>query len=80
MTNALVLDMPTEFGLELMAIICSNFTDAERELGDDVVDEGDGAGLIVTFADFEGSDPRGVINGGTLVMLDRLVIFVFESQ
>lgn len=40
MADAFVLDMPMELDLELMALIGSNFADAKRELGDDMVDEG----------------------------------------
>lgn len=37
--DALVLDMPMEFCLEFMAIVRSNLADAEREPGDDGIDE-----------------------------------------
>ena len=80
MTNALVLDMPVELGLKLVAIIGSHFFDAERELGDDIVDEGDGIGLIVALIDFESPDAGCIVNGGVLITLDRFVIFVREGQ
>ena len=54
MTDALVLDVPVEFGLELMAIVGSDFADAERELVDDVIDEVDGIGLVMALVDLEG--------------------------
>ena len=47
MTNAFAFDMQMELGLKLMAIFGSNFTDTERKLFDDVVDEGNGVGLVV---------------------------------
>lgn len=34
MADALVLDIPVEFGLELMAVVGSDLLDAERELFD----------------------------------------------
>ena len=80
MTNALVFDMPMELGLELVAIIGSHFFDAKRELGDDIVDEGDGIGLVVALIDFEGPDTRCIINSCVLITFDRFVIFVFECQ
>jgi hypothetical protein len=48
MTDALVLDVPMELGLELMAIVGSHLADPEGEPGNDVVDEGDRIGLGAT--------------------------------
>jgi hypothetical protein len=78
--NTFVLDMPVELGLEFVPVISSNSFDAEGEFADDVIDEGDGVGLIVPLKDFEGPDASGIINGGVLVALDRLVVFVIECQ
>ncbi len=69
-----------ELGLKLMPIIGSNFFDTKRELGDDVVDEGNGVDLIVTLIDLEGPDAGCIINGSVLVTLDRLVVFALEYQ
>ena len=41
-----------------MAIIGSNFFDAKRELFDDVVDDGNGIGLIMALIDFESPDTQ----------------------
>ena len=41
MADALILDVPVELGLELMAVVGPDFLDAERELFDDVIDEVD---------------------------------------
>ena len=38
MADALVFDMPVELGLELVAVVGSDFADTERELLDDVID------------------------------------------
>ena len=46
MADALVFDMPMELGLKLMAIFGSNFTDTERKLFDDVVDEDNGVAWL----------------------------------
>ena len=80
MTNALVFDMPVELGLKLVSVIGSNFTDTQRKLFDDVVDEGNGVSLVVTLIDFEGSDARCIVDGGILVTLDGFVVFALESQ
>ena len=80
MADALVFDMPMELGLKLMAIFGSNFTDTERKLFDDVVDEDNGVGLVVTLIDFKGPDARCIINSGVLTTLDALLVFVFECQ
>ena len=52
MPNTKIFDMPMEFGLEFMAIVRSDFTNAKREFLDDVVDEVDGVGFGVLFVDF----------------------------
>ncbi len=46
-TDALVLDIPVELGLELMAVVGSDFLDAVRELFDDVIDKVVSVGLSV---------------------------------
>ena len=80
MTNAFVFDMPVELGLKLFTVIGSNFTNTERKLFVDVVDEGNGVGLVVTLMDFDGSDARWMVDGRVLVTLDRLIVCVFECQ
>ena len=79
MTNAFVLDMPMELGLELVTVVGSDFFDAKRELGDDIVDEGDSISLIVAFIDFESSNAGSIVNGGVLVTLDGLIVFILEG-
>ena len=51
MSNAFVLDMPMELGLELMAIVSSNFANAERELRYDMINEVDRVCLRVLVVD-----------------------------
>ena len=36
-----IFNMPMEIGLELVAIVCPNFSNAKRELFDDVINEVD---------------------------------------
>ena len=72
--------MPVELGLKLVTVIGSNFTDTERKLFDDVVDEGNGVGLVVTPKDFKGSDARCMVDRRLQVTLDRLILSVFECQ
>ena len=53
MADALILDMPVELGLELMAVVGPDLLDAERELFDDVIDKVDRIGLCVFVVDLE---------------------------
>ena len=80
MTTALVFEKPLELGLKLVTVIGSNCTDTEQQLFDGVVDEGNGSHLVVTLVDFEGSDARCIVDGGVLITLDGLLVFVFEYQ
>ena len=72
--------MPMELGLKLVTVIGSDFADAEGELFDDVVDERDGTGLGMALIDFEGPDAGGIVDGGILVALDGLLVFILEGQ
>ena len=80
MTDALVLDVPMELGLELMAIVGPHLADPEGEPGNDVVDEGDRIGLGVPVVDLERPDAGRIINGDVLVALDRLAVFSLKDQ
>ena len=64
MLDALVLDVPLELGLELMAGSGADLTNAEREGRDQVVDELDGVGLRVALVDPESAAAGVVVNGG----------------
>lgn len=77
---ALILDMPVELGLKLMAIVGSDLANAKREALDDVVDKVDGAGLGVFLVDLERSHPGRVIDGRELEATDLLSTFSFERQ
>ena len=80
MTDALVLDVPMELGLELMAIVGAHLADPEGEPDNDVVDEGDRIGLGVPVVDLERPDAGRIINGGVLVALDRLAVLSVKDQ
>ena len=69
-----------KLGLKLVTVVGSDFADAEGESFDDMVYEGNGVGLVVTFKDFEGSDARCIVDGRVLITLDRFVVFALESQ
>ena len=80
MADALVFNMPVERRLKLVTVVSSDFANAEGELFDDMVDEGDSTGLGVTFVDFEGPDAGGIIDSRVLIAFDGLVVFAKESQ
>src|SRR5580698_2904341 len=79
-TDALIFDVPMEFGLELMAIIGPDFPDTERELGDDVIDEVDRIGLSVFVIDPERPDARCIVDGGILEAPDLLSLLAGEGE
>lgn len=80
MADALIFDVPVELGLELMAIIGSDFLDAERELFDDVIDEVDRVGLSMFIIDLESPDARSVVNGCILEPADLLAALSDEGE
>ena len=63
MADAFVLDMPMEFRLELMAVIGSDFLNAERKGCNYMIYEIDGVDMDLTFVDRQGADLCGIING-----------------
>ena len=69
MPDALVLDMALELRLEFMAIVGANLANAEREPGDDGIDEVDHVCLVVSVV-VQGTDARGIVDCGVLVTLD----------
>jgi hypothetical protein len=78
--HTLILDMPVEFGLEFMAVIGPDFTDAEGEFADDVIDEVDGVGLSVAAIDLERPYAGCIVDGGILVAPDFCFSFADESE
>ena len=70
MSDALVLKVPVELRLELMASVSADGVDPEGELLDKVINEITGVRLIVSWVNFEGEHPRRVVDCGILVPLD----------
>ena len=64
-TNVLILDVPVELGLELMAVIGSGFFDVQRELFDDVTDEVDRVRLCMFVVNLECRFARRNVNAGS---------------
>ena len=58
MPHAHVLDMPTEFDLELVTMVCSHRMDSERKTVNHMVDEINGIGLGMALVDLQGPDPE----------------------
>jgi hypothetical protein len=64
--------MPVEQRLELVASIRPNGVDPERKFPDHVIDEIDGALLVVALVDLQCTNPRRVVNRRVLVAADCL--------
>ena len=80
MADALIFDVPVELGLELVAVVGSDFLDAERELFDDVIDKVLSVGLCVFVVNLERPDTCSVVNSGILEAADFLAAFADESE
>jgi hypothetical protein len=80
MAYALILDVPVELGLELMAVVGSDLFDPERELFDDVLDKVDRVGLSMLVIDLEGPDTRSVVDGGILEASYLLAALTDEGE
>ena len=75
-----ILNMPVEFGLELMSIVRSNLANAKRELFDDVINEVDRACLRMFLIDLEGANSGCVVDRSELEAAYIFSTFSFESQ
>lgn len=62
MMDSLFLDLQGELGMELTAVVCADFADAERELFDDPIDKVDRVGWSSLVEDLERSGTSRVIN------------------
>ena len=80
MANTVVLDMPVEFCLEVMIVVCSDLANAKREAFDNLVDKIDGVGVSLFLVDLECPHPGGVIDGRELEATDPLSTLSFERQ
>ena len=75
-----IFDMPMEFGPEFVVIIRTDFTNAEWELFDDVVNEVDGVCLRVFIVDLEGANSGCIVDRFILEATDLFAAFPFEGQ
>ena len=75
-----IFNMQIEFGLEFVAIIRTDFTNAEWELFDDVVNEVDGVCLRVFIVDLEGVNSGCIVDRCILEATDLFAAFPFEGQ
>lgn len=78
--NAQVFVVPMELSLKLMAVISSDFTDAEWELFNDMIDEVDCVTMCVAFIYLQCAGTSSIINGGILKASYLFSCFAFESQ
>ena len=78
--NSKILDMPMEFCLELMAIVRPDFSDAEWEFFNDMINEVDRVGLGVFLVNFQRPNPRCIIDSCMLKTAHFVTLFTFESQ
>ena len=78
--DALVLDVPVELSLPLVTAIGADGVDAKWELLDDVVDEVDGAFLVVALVNLQCPDPCRIIDGCELVPADLSIIAGLQGQ
>ena len=79
-SDALVLDMPMELSLELMAIVSPNFANAERKLLNDMINKVDRVCLRVFVVDLERPDTCRIVNCCVLEPANLLAAFPFEGQ
>lgn len=79
-SNALVFDMPMEFGLELVAIVSSNFANSERKLLDDMINEVDRVCLRVFVVDLKCPDTCRIVDCCVLEPAYLFATFPLKGQ
>lgn len=80
MPDTFVLYMPMEFGLELVAIVSSNFANAERKLLNDMINEVDRVCLRVFVVDLQSPDTCRIVDCCVLEPAHALAAFSFKGQ
>ena len=75
-----VFNMPMELGLEFVTIIRTDFTNAEWELFDDVVNEVNRICLVMLLVDLEGANSGCIVDSCVLEPTDLFASFSFEGQ
>jgi hypothetical protein len=66
-SDTLVFNMPVELCLELMAPVCANGMNPERELLDKVINKVTCVRLVVSRINLEGAYPRRIIDSSVLI-------------
>jgi len=66
--------------LKLMASVCPNRMDAEREFLNHIINELNGIVLIVTRVDFHRPDPSGIVNRRILKASDSMALKVPQGD
>ena len=79
MSDTQIFDVPLELGLELVAIVGSDFAYTEGELVHDVIDKVLSVGLCI-FTDLECPNAGSVINGSVLEATCLLALLSDKSQ
>ena len=75
-----VVNMPMELGLEFVTIIGTDFTNAEWELFDDVVNEVNRICLGMLLVDLEGANSGCIVDCRVLEATDLFAAFPYERQ
>ena len=75
-----VVNMPMELGLEFVTIIGTDFTNAEWELFDDVVNEVNRICLGMLLVDLEGANFGCIVDCRVLEATDLFAAFPYERQ
>ena len=75
-----VVNMPMELGLEFVTIIGTDFTNAEWELFDDVVNEVNRICLGMLLVDLEGANFGCIVDCRVLEVTDLFAAFPYERQ
>ena len=80
MPDTFVLYMPMEFGLELVAIVSSNFANAERTLLNDMINEVDRVCLCVFVIDLQSPDTCCIVDCWVWESAHPFAAFSFKVQ
>ncbi len=72
--------MPMELGLELVTVVCAQFTNPEWKLFDDVVNEVDRVCLRMFLVNLEGANSGRIVDRCLLETTDLFAAFSFEIQ
>src|SRR5687768_13150522 len=77
---ASILQVPVEFGLELVTIVGANGIDPERELGNDVIHEVDRILLRMPLINLQGANASRIIDCRVLEIPDLAAFLSLEIE